>query len=178
MAALDTMVPDANVNHVPVLTGGVGRDQLKEFYSQHFIPNMPPDMEVVPIPRTIGSDRLVDEMIFRFTHSNEMDWMLPGVAPTGKRVEYATVAIVQFRDVSFSTSTFTGTKLRYSFSSDFLIFPRFPSQVWKQQERLRIPAAPSQPLDAEGRNWSSSMGPVAGIGWISRAKRTLGRVGR
>ena len=92
------MVPDAYVNHVPVLTGGVGRDQLKEFYSKHFIPNMPSDTEIVPISRTIGSDRLVDEMIVRFTHSIEMDWMLPGIAPTGKRVECATVAIVQFRD--------------------------------------------------------------------------------
>ena len=98
VAALDTMVPDAYVNHVPVLTGGVGHDQVKEFYSKHFIPNIPPDTEIVPISRTIGSDRLVDEMIVRFTHSIEMDWMLPGIAPTGKRVECATVAIVQFRD--------------------------------------------------------------------------------
>jgi hypothetical protein len=65
-ATLDTMVPDANVNHVPVLTGGVGREQLREFYSRHFIPKMPADTEIVPISRTIGTDRLVDEMIFRF----------------------------------------------------------------------------------------------------------------
>ena len=97
-AALDTMVPVAYVNHVPVLTGGVGHDQVKEFYSKHFIPNIPPDTEIVPISRTIGSDRLVDEMIVRFTHSIQMDWMLPDIAPTGKRVECATVAIVQFRD--------------------------------------------------------------------------------
>ena len=97
-AALETMVPDAYVNHVPVLTGGVGRDQLNEFYSKHFIPKMPSDTEFVPISRTIGSERLVDEMIVRFTHSIEMDWMLPGIAPTGKRVECATVAIVHFRD--------------------------------------------------------------------------------
>jgi hypothetical protein len=84
-ATLDTMVHDAYVNHIPVLTGGVGREQLREFYSRHFIPKMPPDTEIVPISRTIGADRLVDEMIFRFTHTLEMDWMLPGVAPTGKR---------------------------------------------------------------------------------------------
>ena len=53
-AALDTMVPDAYVHQVPVLTGGVGRDQLKEFYSKHFIPKMPSDTEIVPISRTIG----------------------------------------------------------------------------------------------------------------------------
>jgi carboxymethylenebutenolidase len=97
-ATLETMVPDAYVNHIPVLTGGVGRDQLKEFYSNHFIPKMPPDTEITPISRTIGSDRLVDELIVRFTHSIEMDWMLPGIPPTGKRVECPTVAIVQFRD--------------------------------------------------------------------------------
>jgi carboxymethylenebutenolidase len=97
-ATLDTMVPDAYVNHIPVMTGGVGRDQLNEFYSKHFIPNMPVDTEIVPISRTIGSERLVDEMIVRFTHSIEMDWMLPGIPPTGKHVECATVAIVSFRD--------------------------------------------------------------------------------
>jgi len=86
------------VNHVPVLTGGVGKAQLGEFYAKHFIPNMPADTEIVPISRTIGSERLVDEMIFRFTHNIEMDWMLPGIAPTGKRVEAATVAVVTFRD--------------------------------------------------------------------------------
>jgi carboxymethylenebutenolidase len=96
--ALNTMVPDAYVNHVPVLTGGVGREQLQEFYSKHFIPNMPADTEIIPISRTIGSERLVDEMIFRFTHDIEIDWMLPGIAPTGKRVECATVAVVTFRD--------------------------------------------------------------------------------
>ena len=98
IATLDTMVPDAYVNHIPVLTGGVGREQLHEFYSKHFIPKMPPDTEMIPISRTIGSGRLVDEMIVRFTHTIEMDWMLPGIAPTGKRVECATVAIVHFRE--------------------------------------------------------------------------------
>jgi carboxymethylenebutenolidase len=97
-ATLDTMVPDAYVNHIPVLTGGVGREQLREFYSRHFIPRMPPDTEIVPISRTIGTERLVDEMIFRFTHTVEMDWMLPGVAPTGKRVECALVVIIHFRE--------------------------------------------------------------------------------
>jgi carboxymethylenebutenolidase len=97
-ATLRTMVPDAYVNHVPVMTGGVGREELREFYSRHFIPKMPPDTEIAPISRTIGTDQLVDEMIVRFTHSVEMDWMLPGLPPTGKRVEVALVAIVQFRD--------------------------------------------------------------------------------
>ena len=97
-ATLATMVPNAYVNHVPVLTGGVGREQLREFYSRHFIPQMPPDTAIVPVSRTIGTDRLVDEMIFRFTHTIEMDWMLPGIAPTGRRVEVPLVVVVHFRE--------------------------------------------------------------------------------
>jgi carboxymethylenebutenolidase len=95
---LATMVDDAYVNHIPVLTGGVGQDELREFYSKRFIPQMPPDTEMTTVSRTIGEDQLVDEMVFKFTHSIRMDWMLPGVAPTGKRVEVPLVAIVRFRD--------------------------------------------------------------------------------
>ncbi len=95
---LATMVTDAYVNHIPVMTGGVGRDQLREFYSRRFIPQMPPDTEMTPISRTIGDDRVVDEMVFTFTHTIRMDWMLPGLAPTGKRVEIPLVVVVHFRD--------------------------------------------------------------------------------
>jgi len=95
---LATMVEDAYVNHIPVLTGGVGRDELREFYSKGFIPQMPPDTEMMPVSRTIGEDQIVDEMVFKFTHTIPMDWMLPGIPPTGKRVEVPLVAIVRFRD--------------------------------------------------------------------------------
>ncbi|PYJ55135.1 MAG: hypothetical protein DME82_08405 [Verrucomicrobia bacterium] len=95
---LATMVDDAYVNHIPVLTGGSGRDELREFYSKRFIPQMPPDTEMTPVSRTIGEDQIVDEMIFKFTHTILMDWMLPGIPPTGKRVEVPLVAIVRFRE--------------------------------------------------------------------------------
>jgi carboxymethylenebutenolidase len=97
-ATIDTMVPDAYVNGVPVMTGGGGRAGLHDFYARLFIPKIPPDTKIVPVSRTIGTDRLVDEMIFCFTHSVEMEWMLPGVPPTGKWVEIPMVVIVQFRD--------------------------------------------------------------------------------
>jgi carboxymethylenebutenolidase len=96
--ALATMVEDAYVNDIPVMTGGVGKPALREFYSKYFITKMPPDIELIPISRTIGTDQLVDEMLVKFTHNVQMDWMLPGIAPTGKRVEVAVVGIVQFRD--------------------------------------------------------------------------------
>jgi carboxymethylenebutenolidase len=93
-----TMVEDAYVNHVPVMTGGFGRSELRQFYSTHFIPKMPPDLEMTPVSRTIGNDQLVEEMVLKFTHSIEIDWMLPGIAPTGRRVEVALVVVVRFRD--------------------------------------------------------------------------------
>ncbi len=97
-STLKTMVDDAYVNHIPVLTGGIGQNELREFYSQHFIPQMPPDTTITPISRTIGVDRLVEEMIFEFTHTVKMDWMLPGIAPTGKHVKVPLVVIVHFRE--------------------------------------------------------------------------------
>jgi carboxymethylenebutenolidase len=96
--ALATMVEDAYVNHIPVMTGGVGKPAVREFYSKYLIPQMPPDTELTLISRTIGTDQLVDEMVAKFTHTVWMEWILPGVAPTGKRVEVPVVAIVQFRD--------------------------------------------------------------------------------
>ena len=93
-----TMVAAPNVNHVPVLTGGVGQDQVRAFYATHFIPQMPPDLELIAVSRTVGTERIVDEMVVRFTHTVRMDWMLPGVPPTGKPVEAAVVAIVEVRD--------------------------------------------------------------------------------
>ena len=97
-ATIDTMVPDAYVNGVPVMTGGAGREGLRDFYGRQFIPKIPPDTEIVPVSRTIGTDRLVDEFVFRFTHTVEMEWMLPGILPTGKRVEIPMVVVVRFRD--------------------------------------------------------------------------------
>jgi carboxymethylenebutenolidase len=97
-ATMATMVAQPYVNHVPTMTGGVGHDQLKRFYKHHFIGGNPPDTELAPISRTVGVDQVVDEMLFKFTHTREIDWMLPGVAPTGRRVEIPLVAVVRFVD--------------------------------------------------------------------------------
>jgi carboxymethylenebutenolidase len=95
-ATMATMVAAPYVNHVPTMTGGVGHDALKRFYKYHFIGGNPPDTALVPVSRTIGVDQIVDEMIFSFTHTSEVDWMLPGIAPTGRKVEVPLVAIVKF----------------------------------------------------------------------------------
>lgn len=90
-----TMSDDNYVNHVPVMTGGRGREELLAFYGSHFIPKMPADTLLTPVCRTVGQGRVVDEMIFAFTHDIEMDWMLPGIAPTGRRVQVPLVVVVQ-----------------------------------------------------------------------------------
>jgi len=97
-AAINTMVERPSVNHVPVMTGGVGRKQLTHFYDHYFIPQMPPDAQITSVSRTIGRDRLVDEFVIKFTHSLQMDWLLPGVPPTNKPVEIAIVTVIQFQD--------------------------------------------------------------------------------
>ena len=96
-ATMRTMVAQPYVNHVPTMTGGVGHTDLLRFYANHFIPRTPQDTKLIPVSRTIGSDRVVDEFLFCFTHDIEIDWMLPGIAPTGRYVEIPMVAIVRFR---------------------------------------------------------------------------------
>lgn len=96
-ATMATMVDEPYVNHVPTMTGGVGHEQLQRFYKYHFVNANPPDTRLIPVSRTVGADRLVDEMLFCFTHTCEIPWMLPGLAPSGRYVEIPLVAIVNFR---------------------------------------------------------------------------------
>jgi carboxymethylenebutenolidase len=96
-ATMATMVPEPYVNHVPTLTGGVGYAELRHFYSAHFIPRLPADVKVIPVTRTIGTNRVIDEFVVCFTHDREVDFMAPGVAATGRYVEVPHVAVVEFR---------------------------------------------------------------------------------
>ncbi len=95
--AMANMGAEPFVNHVPTMTGGVGRDQLRRFYAEFFMPNNPPDLTVRLLSRTVGVDRVVDEMFVRFTHTTEVPWILPGIPPTEKRVEVVLVSVVCFR---------------------------------------------------------------------------------
>lgn len=90
------MVAQPYINHIPTMTGGVDHDQLKRFYKYHFIGANPPDTAGKLISRTVGENSRVDEVLFSFTHTSEIDWMLPGAPPTGRKVEIPLVAIVQF----------------------------------------------------------------------------------
>lgn len=97
-AALATMVEDACVDHIPVHTGGRGKAELLAFYGENFIPSWPEDVQMVPTNRVVGDDQLVDEMRISFTHSKQMDWFLPGVTPTDRKIEIDLVVVAEFRD--------------------------------------------------------------------------------
>jgi carboxymethylenebutenolidase len=96
-ATLATMVEDAYVNHMPVNTGGRGKDALRAFYRDDFIPSWPDDLEMTPVNRVVGDGQLVDELHLTFTHSKPMPWLLPNVLPTGRKIGLDVVVVVQFR---------------------------------------------------------------------------------
>jgi carboxymethylenebutenolidase len=96
-ATMATMVAEPYVNHIPVLTGGVGYAQLSRFYRHHFVHNNPKDMALTPISRTVGVTQVVDEFIMSFTHDEEIDWLIPGIKPTGKYVEIPMLGVIKFR---------------------------------------------------------------------------------
>ena len=95
-ATMATMTDDPYVNHVPVMTGGVGRDEVRRFYGQHFIGKWPADIEITSVSRTVGDQQVVDELVLSFTHGIEMDQLLPGVAPTGRRVQLPFCVVAKF----------------------------------------------------------------------------------
>jgi carboxymethylenebutenolidase len=94
--AVATMTAESYVNLIPLMVGARGRDAVRDFYANHFVAQLPPDIEIVPVSRTLGQGRVVDEIIIRFTHSVRMDWLLPGIRPTGRRVQMPFVAVIQF----------------------------------------------------------------------------------
>ena len=95
-ATMATMSPEPYLTHVPTLTGGTGRAQVERFYRDHFVGHWPDDVQVKPLSRTVGENRVVDELIVSFTHNREMRVYLPGVAPTGRKVVLPHVVVVGF----------------------------------------------------------------------------------
>lgn len=90
------------VHHVPTLTGGRGYSGVYDFYKNHFIGKMPKDLMITKVSRTVGKDQVVDELIISFTHDREIDYLLPGIAPTGKYVEIPHVVAMKFKDNKIS----------------------------------------------------------------------------
>jgi carboxymethylenebutenolidase len=101
-ATMTTMTEDPYVHHVPTLTGGRDYAGVYNFYKNHFIGKMPKDFKVTNISRTVGKDQVVDELIISFTHDMEVEYMLPGVAPTGRYVEIPHVVVMKFKNNKIS----------------------------------------------------------------------------
>jgi len=97
-AALATMTENPYVFLIPSGVRRVGRAAVHDFYANHFLPNIPPDLELTSLSQTFGNDRIVEEMVIRFTHTIDMDWLLPGVRPTGRRAEFLLAGIIQLQD--------------------------------------------------------------------------------
>jgi|SRR5215213_2990230 len=91
-----TMVDDPWLVLAPVLTGGVGWDEVETYYREDFIGKWPKDLAITPISRTIGDRQVVEEMVADFTHDIEMPAILPGIAATGKKVSLPFVVIMGF----------------------------------------------------------------------------------
>lgn len=97
-ATMATMSDAPHLNHVPTMAGGVGQRGVHAFYRDHLVGKFfPPDVKMESVSRTVGENQIVDELFVSFTHTTAIDWLLPGVAPTGKAVEMAVAVIVGFQ---------------------------------------------------------------------------------
>jgi len=95
-AAMATMADDPYLIHVPVMTGGIGWDEVRRFYGSVFIGHWPEDTAVQQVSRTVGADQVVDELVMSFTHDVIMGALLPGVAPTGRFVRLPVCVVAGF----------------------------------------------------------------------------------
>lgn len=96
-ATLATMVDEPFLTNVPVGTGGRGKEEVRVFYNE-FIASWPDDVRMEPRNRVVGADQLVDEVHVTFTHAKPMEWLLPGVPPTGRLIEMDVAIVVPFED--------------------------------------------------------------------------------
>ena len=97
-ATMETMVAEPYVHCIATLAGGFGGQGVRRFYSEQVINQIPKDAKVTPISRTVGKDQVVDEIIVSFTHNTQWDYLLPGIPPTGKRVELPHVLVMKFEN--------------------------------------------------------------------------------
>lgn len=92
-----TMGPTPYLIHLPTLEGAEGREAVRRFYAERFIPSIPKNVRLRLVSRTIGDRQVVDELLFEFTHDRRVEFMLPGIPPTGRKVTVPLVAVVGIR---------------------------------------------------------------------------------
>jgi SnoaL-like polyketide cyclase. len=146
-AAIATMTEHPTLTHVPVGTGATGREPLRAFYRDIFIPQTPPDFELQLLSRTVGQGRVVDEFIVRFTHTVQMDWFAPGIAPTGRRLVIPHVGIVSFQGRKISSEHIYWDQATALLQLG-LLEGGMPALAADQADRLLDPYAPANALIA------------------------------
>jgi carboxymethylenebutenolidase len=144
-AAMATMTGHPVLIHVPVGTGAAGREAVRRFYREIFIPQLPPDVGLQPLTRSVARDRIIDEFIFRFTHTVQMDWFAPGIAPTGRRVQVPTVGIIAFEDGKISSEHIYWDQASVLLQLGILAGD-LPALGAEQADRLLNPDAPANQL--------------------------------
>jgi len=154
-ATMATMTSDPYLNHVPVLTGGIGRAEVRRFYEQIFIGHWPADTAMERISRTVGTDQVVDELVMSFTHDIAMSHMLPGVPPTGRRVRLAVCVVAGFRDGKLAHEHIYWDQASLLVQVGLLDPAGLPVMGAEQAEKLLAPrAVPANAL--LGPQWRSS----------------------
>ncbi|KAK1227944.1 hypothetical protein PQX77_009046 [Marasmius sp. AFHP31] len=157
---MGTMVAEPYVNHVPTMTGGVGRKNLIAFYRDHFIFANPPDTELQLVSRTVGSDRIIDEFVFKLTHDRVVDWLLPGVPPTGKKLEIPFVGVVNVRG-----DRLYHEHIWWDHASALLQAGVIPSHVPHGDKKLRLPVAGVEGARLLVDETDGTSNEMIGTGW-------------
>jgi carboxymethylenebutenolidase len=147
-ATMATMAPHPQINHVPTLAGGSGREDVRTFYADHFIGQWPDDTRIQPLSRTEGADRVVDELLISFTHDLVMDTFLPGIRPTGKRVELPLVVVVGFQDSRVASEHIYWDQASLLVQVGLLDAAGLPVTGVEQARKLTDPTQPSNVLMA------------------------------
>jgi carboxymethylenebutenolidase len=145
-ATMATMTDAPYVTHVPVLTGGYGRDEVRRFYENWFVGRWPADTEVTPISRTVGQGRVIDELVVSFTHDVEMPALLPGVAPTGRKVTLAHVVVMGIKDGKVSYEHIYWDQASLLAQVGLIDPAKLPVVGAEQARKLRDPTLPSNEL--------------------------------
>lgn len=97
VTTMATMTDNPHLLNIPSPVGGNGRDGVLAFYRDHLVGKFfPPDVTMQRISITVGETQIVEELVISFTHTTMIDWMLPGLQPTGKQVQAAFAVIVGF----------------------------------------------------------------------------------
>jgi carboxymethylenebutenolidase len=144
---LATMTDNPHLVNVPSMVGGTGLEEVRAFYADHLVGKFfPPDVEFTEVSRTLGDGRLVDELIISFTHTQEIEWMLPGVAPTGRPVSVAFVVIVGVENGKISSSWACSTRWA------------FPSPAGRQRPRSSTRPSPARTSDSCRKSRASITG--------------------